>query len=164
MKTSTPLLLPITSDWNILYPMKNWKSASAVFNAVVFSLVGLALLVPAANAVDSNLAFSKGVTAYDENNYAQARKFFEQACNSGVADGCYGLGVMFERGKGGKQDEIQARSLYDQACQGGHTNGCYNLGVAFEQGIGGKKDKAQARLLYEIACKAGIARSCTKPR
>ena len=72
-----------------------------------------------------NLYYSgHGVTQ----DYAQARTFYQKACDAGYMPGCTSLGYLYDSGKGSTQDYSQARRLYQQACDGGTGTGCTSLG------------------------------------
>ena len=105
--------------------------------------------------------FNQAVNAAENGNYAQAAEWFEQACNGGVADGCFSLGFLYANGQGVKQNYAQAAEWYEQACNGGSVTGCYNLGLLYDNGQGVEQSYAQAARLFEQACNGGAAKGCS---
>ena len=105
---------------------------------------------------------SKATEAYNNGNYQEAAKLFEKSCNGGVAESCFGLGLLYDKGQGVKQDYAQAAKWYEQACNGGMTESCHNLGILYEEAQGVKQDYVQATKLYEQSCNGGVAVSCIK--
>ena len=87
------------------------------------------------------------------------RMVFSEACHSGMFNGCYNLGVMFERGLGDSKNPQGARKSYERACKGDVMQACHNLAVFLHDGRGGAKDVAAARTHYQKACDA--RRTCT---
>ncbi|MBP3221969.1 MAG: sel1 repeat family protein, partial [Neisseriaceae bacterium] len=97
-------------------------------------------LTPLAMAKSAEDLLNQGVNAYEQGNYTQAAKLFEQACHGGNAKGCYNLGVLYDKGQGVKQNYAQAAKLFEQACHGGDAQGCFNLGVSYDKGQGVKQN------------------------
>jgi TPR repeat protein len=54
--------------------------------------------------------------------------------------GCSQLGLMYEKGKGVKQDDFKALKFYQKACDLNNGTGCFNLGLMYEEGKGVKQD------------------------
>ncbi|MBQ2989725.1 MAG: sel1 repeat family protein, partial [Clostridia bacterium] len=63
-----------------------------------------------------------------EQNYAEARLYYEQAAALGSADGMVGLGYLYEEGLGVEQNYAEARLYYDQAAALGSADGMVGLG------------------------------------
>jgi TPR repeat protein len=51
------------------------------------------------------------------------------ACGLNDGSGCYNLGLMYEKGKGVKQDDFKALKFYQKACDLNFSGGCSNLGL-----------------------------------
>ncbi len=94
-------------------------------------------------------------------NYIEARRLYQKACDGGSAMGCFYLGRFYERGLGVRQDYAEARQLYRKACDGGSAMGCNNLGYLYQNGRGVTQDYGQARALYQKGCDGGEAGSCS---
>ena len=60
--------------------------------------------------------------------------FFQNACDRKISQGCFNLGVAYNKGLGIKQDYEKARIFFSKACELGDETGCYNLGVLYEKG------------------------------
>ena len=59
-----------------------------------------------------------------EQNYQKAAQLSQKACNSGVAEGCAILGILYQDGKGVKQNFSTAKQYYGKACDLGLQPGC----------------------------------------
>ena len=66
--------------------------------------------------------FGRGV----EQDYAEARRFFEASCPA-VTNSCHYIGNMYESGRGALKDDEQARIWYDKACRAGDSSSCDRL-------------------------------------
>ncbi len=102
-----------------------------------------------------------GSSAYYAENYEEARRQFETACNLGMPNGCTVLGFLYAKGLGGKKDEAYARALYQEGCNGSDPEGCRNFAILLRDGLGGAKDEVLARTYFRQACDAGDAKGCT---
>ena len=76
--------------------------------------------------------FWLGLEAYDKGEFDKAAIQWQKACDNKNALGCYNLGVMYEEGKGPKQDYNKVADLYKQACDGGVSDSCSNLGILYK--------------------------------
>ena len=60
-----------------------------------------------------------------ERDLAQSADFFNRACSADDAEGCYELGLFYEKGYGvGGADRARANALFAQACKGGYKEAC----------------------------------------
>jgi TPR repeat protein len=57
---------------------------------------------------------------------ASSFKEDKKACNDGIAEGCYNLGLMYAAGQGVRQDYSKAKELFGKACDGEYEDGCKN--------------------------------------
>ena len=117
-------------------------------------------LIPLVMAESAEDLYYQGVNAAKKGNYAQAITFFEQACNSGKAESCYNLGLLYANGQGVRQNYTQAAKLWEQACNGGDAQGCYNLGVLYGNGEGKQQNFSTAKEYYGKACDLGLQGGC----
>ena len=76
---------------------------------------------------------------------------YEKACKEGDTPSCYNLAVLYDQGKGIKQDKKRASKLYKQACMDGLTQACINLAISYEQGDGIPKNLEKAQIYYKEA-------------
>ncbi len=56
-----------------------------------------------------------------------ARASLEAACKNGSADGCLGLGALYQHGNGVTQSAELAKTMYSAACKHGLDSGCDRL-------------------------------------
>ncbi|GAA7065783.1 hypothetical protein HpCHN105_01160 [Helicobacter pylori] len=68
-----------------------------------------------------------GVKSYDKQDFTQARKYFERACDLNNGGGCSFLGVLYYNGDGVKQDSKKAVALFEKACKLGYKKACEML-------------------------------------
>lgn len=116
-----------------------------------------------------SIGFSKdlielGIEAYEKGDYQKAGQLFQKACDSGNADGCYNLGLLYVNGRGVKQDYQKAVKLFKKDCDSGNAEGCYNLGVSYNNGKGVKQDFYTAKQYYGKACDLGLQLGCDNYR
>jgi len=50
-------------------------------------------------------------------------------CESGRAQSCFDLALLYVHGTGVAQDEAYAAELYQKSCDGAYVDGCYNLAL-----------------------------------
>ncbi|GAA6918306.1 tetratricopeptide repeat protein [Helicobacter pylori] len=65
-----------------------------------------------------------GVKSYDKQDFTQARKYFERACELNSGSGCNFLGFLYENGQGVEKDLIKAAYFYSKACKLGNQKAC----------------------------------------
>jgi TPR repeat protein len=91
---------------------------TSAFKAI-FAAVILVLSFAAPVVADP---FEDGVAAYDSGNYANALRIFRLMANLGDARGQFSLGVIYNNGRGVKQDYVRAYMwLSLAAAQGDQT-------------------------------------------
>ncbi|MBK8277030.1 MAG: sel1 repeat family protein [Nitrospira sp.] len=78
----------------------------------------------------------------------------------GTPTACNGLGLLYMKGEGVKQDEARAAAMFRKACDVGDPNSCSNLGVLYAEGTGVPQDDVQAVVFSRKACDGGDARGC----
>jgi len=79
--------------------------------------------------------FDDGVRAYNNDNYQEAKKLWEKAANQGDAKAQYNLGLMYDNGRGVRQNKSKAKELFGQACDKGDQKGCDAYKFLNEQGV-----------------------------
>ena len=117
---------------------------------------------------DPNVAlYDRGVfcfmagQAYEKSGqFPTALLEFSQACDKGVAVGCFNAAVLYHEGKGVNQDFAKAAGLFERACWSDDADSCNNLGAQYANGQGVKQDISRAAELYKKACTAGLAMAC----
>jgi hypothetical protein len=104
--------------------------------------------------------YNQGISSYKNQDFPAAAKSWQQACDAGEAKGCFGVGVMYEDGKGVTKDAKRAVDLYSRACDQSYSTACYNLGLMYGNARGVPADLKRAADLYRRACDGGNAASC----
>jgi hypothetical protein len=100
--------------------------------------------------------YDQGKSAYDHKQYAQARTFFTQACDSGEMRACNYLGYLYAQGLGGARDDQKARTIYQSACDQGNLSSCASLGSLYQDA----GNNSEARKYFKEACDGGLAEGC----
>jgi uncharacterized protein len=81
----------------------------------------------------------------------------QQACDSGSAPACVGVGSMYTDGRGGKKDLARGTEFMIRACTMGDLYGCLNMGYRSLDGLYGvSRDSAQARGFAIKACDLAV--------
>src|SRR6266487_3629596 len=101
--------------------------------------------------------FKKGMTAYEAGDYATALKMWRPLAEQGNTDAQYGLGLMYDGGKGVPQDNAEAARWYRKAAEQGLASAQSNLGVLYARGEGVPQDNAQAARWYRRAAEQEYA-------
>jgi hypothetical protein len=101
--------------------------------------------------------FEQSLAAYERKDYSTAFTGFRKLADQGNARAQFGLGVMFDSGRGIPKDEQQAMAWYRKAAEQGHASAQFNLGVMFANGRGVPKDEQQAMAWYLKAAEQGDA-------
>ena len=76
--------------------------------------------------------FDKGVTAFENGDFATALREWTPLAEQGDARARFSLGEMYEKGKGVLQDDKTAVKWYTLASEQGHAEAQYNLGVMYD--------------------------------
>ncbi|HHF6298605.1 TPA: tetratricopeptide repeat protein [Haemophilus influenzae] len=101
--------------------------------------------------------FQQGLTAYEQSDYQTAFKLWLPMAEQGYAQAQGGLGMMYERGLGVKQDDFKAVKWYRKAAEQGHANAQANLGSAYSAGRGVRQDYIEAVEWFKKAAENGSA-------
>lgn len=80
-----------------------------------------------------------------------------QAAGQGYAAAQYNLGLMYDQGRGVRQDDAQAVQWYRKAAEQGDAEAQFNLGVMHADGRGVRQDPVQAEQWYRKAAEQGYA-------
>ncbi len=60
--------------------------------------------------------FNLGMLSYDKQDFTQAKKYFEKACELNNSGGCDSLGILYENDQGVEKNLIKAAYFYSKAC------------------------------------------------
>jgi len=117
---------------------------------------------PMCRTADPNLTSVQRM--FEEAGQWHTRGFYDKAAAllSEVLDiepthkkAAHGLGFLYAKGQGIKQDLTKAKELYERAHRAGYERSTTNLGCMYEKGDGVEQDFAMAKVLYEEAHRAG---------
>ncbi|OQW30102.1 MAG: hypothetical protein A4E19_11145 [Nitrospira sp. SG-bin1] len=89
--------------------------------------------------------------AYERGDYTQAARLFSPLAEQGVASAQFYLGLMYEKGRGVRQDHSTALTWFRKAAAQGYAGPQNNLGLIYERGRGTRKDLIRALMWYTIA-------------
>ena len=104
--------------------------------------------------------FQQGFEAATREDYQTAFKLWLPLAEQGDADAQYNLGLMYDNGRGVKQDDFEAVKWFRQAAEQGYTDAQFNLGVMYAKGQGVRQDKGQAKEWFGKACDNGYQDGC----
>lgn len=111
----------------------------------------LLLATPAARA-----DYATGRAAYDSGDYAGAMREWKPLAERGDALAQYGLGLLFETGKGlPEADPVTAVEWYEKSAAQGSSTAQSNLGLMYAEGRGVPRDVLRAVELWRQAAASG---------
>ena len=87
-------------------------------------------------------------------------QWYRKAAEQGVAEAQYNLGVMYDNGRGVRQDDAQAVHWYRKAAEQGNVEAQHNLGAMYANGQGVRQDHKIAKEWLGKACDNGLQQSC----
>ncbi len=88
--------------------------------------------------------YAHAVSLYNNKEYSEAFREFMPLAARGDMDSEQAIGLMYEHGRGVKQDYSQAAYWYEKAAAQGHEIAEGNLGVLYRDGRGVKQDYRKA--------------------
>ena len=101
--------------------------------------------------------YQKGLTAYQNGDYATALREFTPLAKQGYAGAQSNLGWMYDNGQGVPQDYKTALKWYRLAAEQGDADAQYNLGVMYDNGQGVPQDYKTAVKWWKLAAEQGDA-------
>lgn len=111
--------------------------------------------VTAERAQTTEDLFNLGVRHVAEEDHAKAQDCFLKAGEAGDGRGCYGLGLLHEKGLGVPKDDEKACTYFEKSAEMGVGRGYFQLGRRCWDGQHVKKDTNRARELYMKAFELG---------
>jgi TPR repeat protein len=84
--------------------------------------------------------YDHGLKAYWAGEYQQALKIWQPLAEVGNPDAQYGIGALYDHGRGVRQDDAKAVVWYRKAAEQGHADAQYNLGNMLGDGRGVARD------------------------
>ena len=122
-----------------------WRSAFALLLVLACSLGAGPESVVAAQSIE------EAEFAYERGDYTQAARLFSPLAEQGVASAQFYLGLMYEKGRGVRQDHSTALIWFRKAAAQGYAGPQNNLGLMYERGRGVRKDVVHALMWYTVA-------------
>jgi hypothetical protein len=160
-QVSTPVVMPASLSAPVAEepPADNRTGASAGMD-----MTGIApdAVRQSADSGDKQAQLMLG-TMYEDglaglpSDLREAAYWYEQAARQDYPKAQYNLGLLYEDGRGVKQNYAQAAYWYDKASKAGFTEAQNNLGVLYASGNGVKKDPKRAEKLFSEAAGQGNA-------
>lgn len=96
-----------------------------------------------------------GDSLSDEENYAEAKVFYEMSAEQDYIPSITALGLMYFYGRGVEQDFSKAFKWFMKAAEGGNLWVQHNVAYSYEGGYGVAKDINKAREWYTRAAEQG---------
>ncbi|MBT5435193.1 MAG: SPOR domain-containing protein [Alphaproteobacteria bacterium] len=116
---------------------------------------GFALATSTAAYADYN----DGVEAYAAGDYSAAIAEWQGLAEAGDPDSQFGLGLIFESGRGVGRDYRAAAQWYRAAADQGHPGAQFNLGHLYRLGAGVDPDMSEAVRWWRDAADQGLAQA-----
>ncbi|XYI03782.1 tetratricopeptide repeat protein [Sorangium sp. So ce1128] len=114
-------------------------------------------------AIENN----RGIDAARREMPADAVARFTSACDRGLAEGCYNLGLMVDEGVGVNKDTRRAATLYRKAhdlfsaaCDGGDTTSCHRVGMVYAGDRSAFRGDERDAGSYRASCDKGSTEDC----
>jgi TPR repeat protein len=119
----------------------------------VFALLSVLACVSGAgpDSVVAAQSVQEAEFAYERGDYTQAARLFSPLAEQGVASAQFYLGLMYEKGRGVRQDHSTALMWFRKAAAQGYAGPQNNLGLMYERGRGVRKDVVRALMWYTVA-------------
>ena len=118
------------------------------------TLLAILLLIP---SLSWGADFQKGLTAYNQGDYATAIKEWTPLAEQGNASAQSNLGIMYSKGVGVVQNYKTALEWYTLAAKQGDADAQHNLGVLYNNGDGVVQNYKTALEWYTLAAEQGHA-------
>ncbi len=83
-----------------------------------------------------------------------------QSARQGNAAAQFNLGLMYDSGRGVRQDYTKAVQWYRKAAEQGNVEAQHNLGAVYANGQGVRRDHKIAKEWFGKACDNGLQQSC----
>lgn len=119
------------------------------------AVTALALLLTAPAQAD----YTAGVAAYTAGDYAAAIAEWQPLAEAGDGPSQYGMGLIYESGRGVGRDYTQAARWYLLAAEQGHPGAQFNLGHLYRLGSGVEPDMSQAVYWWRAAAEQDLAQA-----
>jgi len=100
-------------------------------------------------------SFYLGGLYFEEENFKEGLKFFEESAKQGNYDAMFDLGVLYMEGEVVKQDEKKAFDFFKASAEKGDAGSQFYLGVFYKEGKVVEQSDSQAKFWFEAAADQG---------
>ncbi|HJF72905.1 MAG TPA: sel1 repeat family protein [Gallibacterium anatis] len=135
------------------------KFTKTLLTTALFSFSVLSASPMAYAVSDPKTQFQQAVDAYERSDFITALQLWKPLAEQGDANAQFNLALMYEDGKGVKQDYFQTVKWYQKAAEQGNAKAQFNLGIMYSLGQGVKKDRNLAKMWVSKACENGYQKS-----
>ena len=155
LKQFTRLLLPLCADYN---DERTGNTQEIIMKRRLFRpalLIGSLLIAGAGLHIAHANVFESAVSAYENEEYAEAIESFREAAEDGNADAQFNLGLMYLKGEGVDEDYAQALEWFTKSAEQGNVRAETNLARMYAQGKGVAPDYGTAVSWFRKAADQG---------
>ena len=127
-----------------------------VARKLIQSLLYTAVLLPTlAIAAPEQNHSTQAYPAYQRDDYARAKQYYELAAKQENANAQHALGLMYYHGQGVTQDYVRTKEWIELAARQKHAGAQHALGFMYHNGNGVAQDHNRAKEWFELAAKQG---------
>jgi TPR repeat protein len=123
----------------------------------VCGLLGKTYIPQTSTTMSPSEMWQLGIKAHDEQNYAEAVKWFRKAAEQGQSEAQYNLGWCYYDGLGVEQSYSEAVKWVRKAAEQGHTYAQNSLGFYYHNGLGVEQSYYEATKWFRKAAEQGHA-------
>jgi tRNA U38,U39,U40 pseudouridine synthase TruA len=99
--------------------------------------------------------YEKGDDAYNSKNYVAAFNHWKPLADAGHPESQYGLGLMYNSGRGFPKDYVEAMKWFRRAAEQGHSAAQYYVGNYYYHGQGVEEDYNEAEKWFRLSAVQG---------
>jgi len=119
----------------------------------------VAAVLTAALSMGAHADYDAGVAAFTAGDYAAAIAEWQTSARQGDAASQYGMGLIYESGRGVGRDYTQAAAWYLRAADQGHAGAQFNLGHLYRLGTGVAPDMSEAVRWWSAAAEQDLSQA-----
>lgn len=117
------------------------------------------VIIMIACACPARSDYDAGVEAYTAGDYAAALAEWQESAEAGDPESQFGMGLIYESGRGVGRDYRTAVTWYRQAAEQNHAPAQFNLGHLLRLGAGVEPDMEEAVRWWTAAAENGLAQA-----
>lgn len=103
--------------------------------------------------------YNTGLEAYKSGKYAVALQHWGSLAAQGEPRAQYAIGLIYDKGKGVRQNKETAVNWYRKAAEGGLARAQYSMGMRYARGEGVTQDLREALMWFQVAEANGHAKA-----